>query len=62
MFVKLTGDAGRVYWINTDHILSMEIVDVEKGFASNRIIFHNSGSEMVHESPHDIATLANGHR
>ncbi|CAN7376727.1 hypothetical protein LJR220_003355 [Bradyrhizobium sp. LjRoot220] len=57
MFQRLTGDANRIYWINTDHILSMEVVNgVEKGYAATRIIFINGGSEMVQETPDDIVS------
>jgi hypothetical protein len=63
MIQKLSSDASRILWINTDHILSMEVISqVEKGYASTRIIFDNGGTEMVHESPDEIMTEANRFR
>lgn len=56
MLQKLTGDAGRFYWINTDHIQSMEVLDgIENGYATTRLIFANGGNEMVKEKPEAIA-------
>jgi hypothetical protein len=59
MIQRLTGDAKRNYWINTDHIRMMEVVEVSQGFASTRIIFQGGGSEMVYESPDDIMKFVN---
>jgi hypothetical protein len=57
MFQRLSGDGDRILWINTDHILSMEVVGgIEKGYPATRLIFINGGSEMVHENPEDITS------
>lgn len=60
MIQKLTGDANRTYWINTDHIQMMEVVaNMENSYASTRILFINGGSEMVFEHPDDIMRFVN---
>jgi competence transcription factor ComK len=59
MFQKLSSTSNRTLWVNTDHILSMETITVEKGYPSTNILFSNGGSELVHESPDDIMTEAN---
>jgi hypothetical protein len=59
MFLKLSSTSNRILWINTDHILSMETIPVEKGHPSTNLLFTNGGSEMVHESPDHIMTEAN---
>jgi hypothetical protein len=58
MFQKLS-TSNRTLWVNTDHILSMKTITVEKGYPSTNILFSNGGSELVHESPEDIMTEAN---
>jgi uncharacterized protein YlzI (FlbEa/FlbD family) len=57
--MKIVLRANRILWVNTDHILSMEQIPVEKGHPSTNILFSNGGSELVHESPDDIMTAAN---
>jgi uncharacterized protein YlzI (FlbEa/FlbD family) len=59
MFQKLSSTSNRILWVNTDHIVSMEKIPVEKGYPSTNILFSNGGSELVHESPDDIMTAAN---
>jgi uncharacterized protein YlzI (FlbEa/FlbD family) len=58
MFQKLSSTSDRILWVNTDHILSMEKITVEKGYPSTNILFSNGGSELVHESPDDIVSVA----
>jgi hypothetical protein len=57
--MKIVLRANRILWVNTDHILSMEQIPVEKGHPSTNILSSNGGSELVHESPDDIMTAAN---
>ena len=59
MFLKLSSTSNRILWINTDLILSMETLPVDKGHPSTNVLFTNGGSEMVHESPDHIMTEAN---
>jgi hypothetical protein len=59
MFQKLSSTSNRILWVNTDHIVSMEKITVEKGYPSTNILFSNGGSELVRESPDDIMTAAN---
>jgi hypothetical protein len=59
MIQRLTTNDKRPIWINTDHIVKMEVFPVQDGFPATQLSLTRGGTENVFESPDDIMKFVN---